>query len=344
MRKQISIFLLISLLITSISGCSSKKEIAIKPTPSSKPIPAEPFSFEDLISNAGSASYWAWKKSSGKVLAGSISKEAPTLLIGPNTVPDNSSPQLAFNLASRLYADFKQTQKITLVYYQYKDVDWAQGQIKSFLGNYQQDWQKTQAANSCRSERDCLGAVAITHPTKPAAIILVTASELGKYDVNHTSGTVEAHEYTHIIQDKLQGRFLGRVPRWHAEGEAEFAQAAAIYHLDFENYTAERQRIIKELVNNTEITESWLVEFLNPSTGLVNWQSWDKYSNWRLYDVGMLVTEILTSLKGPESTMSLSSEVGKGLSYQKAFEKIYGISWKSAVPLIAQIIYAEINS
>ena len=58
----------------------------------------------------------------------------------------------------------------------------------------------------------------------------------------------------------------------------------------------------------------------------------------------MLVIEILTSLKGPESTMGLSFEVGNGLSYQKAFEKIYGITWKLAVPLIADIIYAQINS
>lgn len=42
--------------------------------------------------------------------------------------------------------------------------------------------------------------------------------------------------------------------------------------------------------------------------------------------------------------MRLSFEVGNGLTYQKAFEKIYGISWKQAVPLIAEIIYAQINA
>jgi hypothetical protein len=207
-----------------------------------------------------------------------------------------------------------------------------------------QDWQKKQAQNSCRSKQECFGAVAITHSEKPAGIVLVTASAEGKNDVNHTSGTLEAHEYAHIIQDELQGRYLGQVPRWQAEGEAMFAQAAAIHHLDFSAYNLERKRIIKGLINNREISESWLVDFISPASGLIKWQAWDKYDGGRVYDVGMLITEILTSLKGPESTMRLSAEVGTGVSYQRAFEKIYGLTWKSAVPMLAKIIYSEINS
>lgn len=334
--KYLTIALAIAIIV---SGCASNSQ-----TPAADPIPPEPTSLEDLIVNSDSVAYWAWKKSSIKV-ANSVSiAKVATIEVGPNSKPDYSTPQIAIDLASKLYSDYKQDQSLLYIYYEHQDTAWAQNKLNNFLGKDILDWQKTQAENSCRAKSDCLGAVAITHPTKPAGIVLVSASEAGKQDANHTSGTLEAHEYTHIIQDDLQGKFLARVPRWQAEGEAMFAQAASIYHSDFAKYTNERQRIIGGLVGNPEITESWLIDFISPASGLINWQVWDKYDGWRVYDVGMLVTEVLASLKGPEAPMSLSLEVGNGLSYEKAFEKIFGFSWKSAVPMIAKIIHNLINS
>lgn len=339
------------LLITSlvlVSGCSAssdnENQSADRTVSASAPIPPEPTSLQDLVENSDAAAYWAWKKSSQKVLNGFTTAKTAIVEIGPNTTPDYLSPQIAIDLASKLYSDFRQNQELTYIYYQHVDTAWAQKKLNTFLGKYILDWQKEQAQSSCRSEDDCFGAVAITHPKKPAGIVLVSASVAGKKDVNHTSGTLEAHEYVHIIQDELQGRYLAQVPRWQAEGEAMFAQAASIYHLDFLSYTVERERTIKELIKNPEISQSWLIDFISPDTGLTKWEVWDKYPGWRVYDVGMLITEILASLKGPESTMRLSLEVGNGLTYQKAFEKIYGISWETAVPLIAQIIYNQISS
>lgn len=322
-----------------VSGCASNSQ-----TPTAAPPPPEPTSLEDLLLNSDSVAYWAWKKSSIKVANSVSTAKVATIEIGPNSKPDYLTPQIAIDLASRLYSDYKQDQSLLYIYFEHQDTAWAQSKLNNFLGKDILDWQKKQAENSCRAKNDCLGAVAITHPAKPAGIVLVSASEAGKQDANHTSGTLEAHEYTHIIQDDLQGKFLARVPRWQAEGEAMFAQAASIYHSDFAKYTIERQRIIGGLVGNPEITQSWLIDFISPASGLINWQVWDKYDGWRVYDVGMLVTEVLASLKGPEAPMSLSLEVGNGLSYEKAFEKIFGISWKTAVPMIAKIIHNGINS
>jgi hypothetical protein len=337
---------IIFLLITTGCTSTSEKELdkASRKTPSASPIPPEPTSLEDLTINSESVAYWAWKKSSTKILNSAATAKVAAVEIGPNSQPDYLTPQVAIDLTSRLYSDHKQSQDLTYIYYEFEDTQWAQKKLNTFLGQNIQDWQKKQAENLCRSRQDCVSAVAITHSVKPAGIVLVTASSKGKKDVNHTSGTLEAHEYAHIIQDELQGKYLGQVPRWQAEGEAMFAQAAAIHHLDFAAYKLERQRIIYGLISNRDISQSWLIDFINPATGLIKWEAWDKYDGWRVYDVGMLITEILTSLKGPESTMRLSAEVGKGVSYQKAFENIYGISWKSAVPMLAKIIYSQINS
>lgn len=344
MRKVLGFTLAFTLLLATSTGCSSSNNTDAKPSPTAEAIPPEPTSLEDLKINPESVAYWAWKKSSVKILSSVATANQASIEVGPNTTPDYSSPQVAIDLTSKLYSDFQQGQKLTYVYYEYEDTAWAQSKLNNFLGANIQAWQKEQARTSCRSQSDCISAVAITHSVKPAGIVLVTASAAGKKDVNHISGTLEAHEYTHIIQDEQQGKFLGKVPRWQAEGEAMFAQAAAIHHLDFAKYKAERQRIINALIKNPEISQSWLIDFISPKSGLVDWQAWDKYDGWRVYDIGMLVTEVLASFKGPESTMRLSLEVGRGVSYQKAFENIYGISWKLAVPLIAEIIYAELNS
>ena len=344
MRKVLGSTLAFALILATLTGCSRSGNTDAKPSSTAEVIPPAPTSLEDLKINPESVAYWAWKKSSVKILKSVAKANQASIEVGPNTTPDYLSTQVAVDLASKLYSDFQQGQKLNFVYYEYEDTAWAQSKLNDFLGENILGWQKEQAKTSCISQSDCFGAVAITHPIKPAGIILVTASAAGKKDANHISGTLEAHEFTHIIQDEQQGKFLGKVPRWHAEGEAMFAQAAAIHHLDFAKYKTERERIINGLIKNPEISKSWLVDFISPKSGLVSWQVWDKYDGWRVYDIGMLVTEVLASFKGPESTMKLSLEVGKGESYQNAFEKIYEISWKSAVPLIAEIIYSELNS
>ena len=65
--------------------------------------------------------------------------------------------------------------------------------------------------------------------------------------------------------------------------------------------------------------------------------AWDKYDGARVYDVGMAITEVLTALGGPSSTMQLSQLVGEGLSYEKAFTKIYGVEWNKGVSMLSLI-------
>ena len=52
----------------------------------------------------------------------------------------------------------------------------------------------------------------------------------------------------------------------------------------------------------------------------------------------MLVTEIMVSVKGPESIMEQYKLVASGMSYQQAFEKVFGISWADGVKIIAKVL------
>ena len=130
-----------ALLITSlilVSGCSasadSENQSANSTSSTSAPIPPEPTSLQDLVENSDAAAYWAWKKSSEKVLNSSPIAKKAIVEIGPNTTPDYLSPQFAIDLASKLYSDHKQNQELTFIYYEHEDTAWAQKKLNDFLG------------------------------------------------------------------------------------------------------------------------------------------------------------------------------------------------------------------
>lgn len=341
-KQRVSKYLLIPILVGGLlTGCSNSEPISLTPK---LEIPTEPKSFEDILNNPNSAIYWAWKKSQDQILKNTSATAVFTVEIGPNTIADTSDPSLGINLASRLYGEFEKQIPTNFVYFERKDVEWAQSKVNKFFGSAIQNWQKREASKMCPSEDQCRGASAMTSFDKKSALVIVSSSDAGKQTKNNTEGPSEAHEYTHIIQDSQQGKYLGNLPRWHVEGEATFAQNAAIYFDDYDKYLEARNSVVGSLSYTVNPDIEWLIEFISPKDGYTyGWAAWDKYDGARVYDVGMAITEVLTALSGPSSTMKLSQLVGEGLSYEKAFTEIYGVEWSKAVLLIAQILFKMFN-
>ena len=340
-KKRITSLLLIIPIVGFLTSCATTEPKLSEPK---FQIPAEPKSFEDILKNPASIPYWAWKKSADQIAKNSVSSAKLNVEIGPSTIPDNPNPIAAVNLASRLYGDFEKQIPTKFVYFERKDVDWAQAQVNQFYGSAIQDWQKREASRMCPGEDQCRGASAMTSFDKKSALVILSSSKWGKQTKNSTEGPIEAHEYTHIIQDSQQGKYLGNLPKWQFEGEATFAQNAAIYFDDYEKYLEARESVIGTLVYTVKPDVEWLTEFISPKGGYTyGGAAWDKYDGARVYDVGMAITEVLTALAGPSSTMQLSQLVGEGLSYETAFTKIYGVEWDKGVSMIAQILAKEFN-
>ena len=60
------------------------------------------------------------------------------------------------------------------------------------------------------------------------------------------------------------------------------------------------------------------------------------------YSLGYLATEALAVIGGVESPMALFTLMGKNnLTWNQAFEYIYGISWSEARPILANYIYLQ---
>ncbi len=66
-----------------------------------------------------------------------------------------------------------------------------------------------------------------------------------------------------------------------------------------------------------------------------------KYNNEMfgyVYTLGYITMECLVALKGIDSPTQLIVEVSNGLTFEEAFLKVYGISWKDASPILAKTV------
>jgi hypothetical protein len=101
-----------------------------------------------------------------------------------------------------------------------------------------------------------------------------------------------------------------------------------------------RSSISNSLFRDSTYTSEWIQEYfvVNPPS------SWfTKYPNWRQYDMGAMLVEVLTALKGPGSTMEIWKLMGTNQTFNQAFEKVYGISFEKALPIISKAIALQLG-
>ena len=312
------------------------------PTPSKTPsvkYPDAPTSFDDLIANYQGISYAAWSKSNAAIIAASDLAPIFKAVTGPNTTLAFKNPATSFQLVARLYSGYKSADDFTVLSFSYDDRAWAQEQMKQMQPNSTYEWI---TGFACATRSTCWGGGVFTDEKANGLLVLTTEI----LDQNHTSGTLEAHEYTHAVQQNQIRKTqpwppIGEwPPTWFIEGQALFSQNASIYYQSFDLYTKNRRAVSEGLFADSAITSQWIQDFF-----VVNQpSSWfSKYDSWRMYDLGGMLVEILTALKGPASTMELWKLSGTGLNFTAAFEKVYGISFEKALPSISKAIALELG-
>ena len=324
----LSLGLMLSLLPSNLASAAIKE-------------PKQLTGFQDAIDRPQDVSYWAWKKSSIQISSNNIKSPPVKLIVGPNTKLSNPRPKVAFDGISRLYPEFRRPKKINVIYFSYKDVAWAQTKYKSIYP--EASGQETK--NFCPKIESCEGAGATINESGDGVILIAVMAK--NPDVLRTSGSLEAHEYTHVIQT---GAFFGTsnqkqamhgikafAPWWFVEGGAEFSQIPAIHSSSFTNYTRDRKIWAKNILENKggKYTEAWISNFLKPPNTSI-WSGPE--TQWNLYDIGLLTSEIFTAIKGPAINIQIFKDISSGMTYERSFEKHFGIKWAAAVPLIAKSI------
>jgi hypothetical protein len=301
--------------------------------------PAGPTSFDDLVENWRGISHAAWSKSSAVIKASSAKAPAFTFIKGPNTVLQYKDPAKAFDLVARLYTGFSSASDATVMSFNYADREWAQAKMKELQPNSTYQWITYTA---CATKETCWGGGMFTDEAAKGLLVLTTEV----VDLNHISGTLEAHEYTHAVQQNQMKRpqpwppVDTWPPTWYLEGQANFSQNAAIYYQSFEQYFSNRRAVSQGLFSNKIVNSQWIEQYFSTDPLSVAFNEYDRY---RQYDLGGMLVEVLTAIKGPASTMEVWKLCGTGLKFNEAFEKVYGASFDSVLPKISKAIALELG-
>ena len=312
------------------------------PTPAPIPVvkyPDAPTSFDDLIANYEGISYAAWSKSNAAIMASKDVALPFKTLTGANTTLSFKNPASAFDLVSRLYSGYKSASDITVLTFSYDDRDWAQEQMKTLQPKSTWQWITFTA---CATRPTCDGGGVFSDDKASALVVLTTGVARG----GQGPGALEAHEYTHAIQqNQLRRASIWPLttdwpPTWYIEGQALFAENASIYHQSFDAYLRNRRASSQDLINRPAINSAWIQEFF-----VVNQtQAWfNNYESWRQYDLGARLVEVLTAIKGPASTMEMWKLMGAGQTFNAAFENVYGTSFDKALPIISKAIALDLG-
>jgi len=320
---------------------SGKKLVWNKGVKVAAAIPKAPTSFDDLVQNYEGIAYSAWSKSRAKILASTKTDVNFKLVLGPNSALTNKNPIDAINLVSRLYSGYAKSVDYYLLAFSYEDRDWAVKQMDSIIPTAGSRWIYDIA---CATKSTCFGGGSFTDSSNKHLMVLT----VGLIDDNTTTGTLEAHEFAHSVQQMAMGAARPPVefltapwfPNWYWEGQANFSQNAAIWFDSFDKYMSQRRQVSGGLFNasiyDSKYIESYFV--LNPNK---EWGA--KHERYRQYDLGAMFIEILAALKGPDSTMEMWRLAGTGASLESAFEKVYGISFAKALPIMSKAIALELG-
>lgn len=307
-------------------------------------IATAPKTIAEALANYSQVPSWAFKKSAETISKSPSKKLLFTFLVGPNTNPIYEVPQIPTGLVSKMFPSYELTKEFVIIYYNFQDVKWAEVNFSAYIGETAGYDTSGEVKKHCQSASLCESASAVTNSVTGTTVLLITSADYKKSDRHFNSGTMEAHEFFHGYQNAQftgNGRSNAMMPRWLVEGSASFVEMASVYSNDFTKYLGAKGSLLTQLQYQKSFREEDLIKFLDaPSLG-TNWSSWDSYPQQRVYDIGMLVSEMMVAVAGPESLLEQFKLVASGLSYKQAFEKVFGVSWEEGVKLIAKAISRE---
>lgn len=303
-----------------------------------------PTGFADLVENYRGISYAVWNEAQ-KLAEDGVVKSDFVIEIGLNTKLQEGleNPIIYLERASRLWAGFNQS-SITKVYlYSYPDLSWVQQKNRELGGSW---FTPEDLAGSCTSLTNC-NAFGSSYRGQGQLFVGVPVRPYPAFNLGFVRGNY-GHEYTHSVQ---QAQFASQpnlngyatLPCWFSEGQPQ-VPGQALGFRTLSDYKLSRESWFNQPAGALgDYSQESILKFYSlagvPKDGLCA-----PSIRQRIYDVGYMTVEALASIKGIESTMEVVVGVSQGLTFNKSFEKVYGISWNEAAPILAKVISLEFTN
>jgi hypothetical protein len=320
--------------------------VYVPPTPITTPTPAPivekaPTGFADLVENYRGIPEVVWNEAQKLAKDGTV-KSSFTIEIGPNTKIQQGlgDPRIYLEQASRLWSKFDQPQLTRVFVYNFQDLAWAQ-QKNSALGG---SWFKPEdLAGNCSSPSSC-GAFGGAYRGVGQIFFGVPIRDYFPFNLGFVRGTY-VHEFSHVVQysqfasqPALNG--YATLPCWFSEGQPQ-VPGQALGFTTLSDYKLSRDSSFSQPAGALgDYSQDSILKFYSLA-GVSKDGLCAASIRQRIYDVGFMTVEALASIKGIESTMQVVAGVSQGLTFNQSFEKVYGISWNEAAPILAKVVSLE---
>jgi hypothetical protein len=158
-----------------------------------------------------------------------------------------------------------------------------------------------------------------------------------------SSGEVEIHEFTHsIYMYQLKpnfDRWYVMTPSWFSEGHATFLGKLGS-STSFADFKLAQELTYKDYRPNQTLKSYSPEDILRFYDALSDGKE-DPGMKQYVYALGYSTVEALAAIGGIDSPMNLFLETAKGATFEQAFKTIYGIDWKVAAPILAEVVSKE---
>ena len=277
----------------------------------------------------------AWKKVRDQAEGDFVVPVNVNVRVGPSTSFYNTNIQETMKRATTLYRNYPQPKKFELVAYNFDDIAWAENEVRKIRD---QQGVVDSVRSFCPSKESCTtaGALGILND-----VGLIVAASKSSSDFYFTSGGLDIHEYTHLVQSQVasKGRYEpSKGPCWFQEAQAMFNGVAAASK-EFADYKDLRNWYISQGGVGRYTEPQNILDYLNENINKSCAFGDQKLAGFG-YSVGALIVEALTAIHGPDASMQVFDELSKGKSFEEAFEISYkapiGKILKEVAPLIAQ--------
>ena len=322
-------------------------------------IPSEtPNSWDDIFEKRDGIAYKAWQ-SVAKVISTSTANRGVTKRYqGPNSVLTFSDIEGVFELTSRAFPKASAVPNTNIFIYNYRDRNWADSTFRQVYQNEDERFNRhsmNSVLENCEEQRQVCWAMAFTDSNLNGVLLLGVVEKGSPIDIAQTHseysrstlGLTVAHEYFHVLQRRTIGdKWFQRdftPPSWFHEGSAVFVENSVMNHTSFDKYMRFRVADSKLAYPGCkEFTSGCFTvddEILKRFFSLSNYENnWNAFPYGMKYEVSSRIVEILVAIQGHQSILDLYEEMAKSQTFPVAFEKVYGISYEKATPLISRIL------
>ena len=327
------------------------------PTASLPLMPPDPvqLTFSNVFEKRAFVQSNAWHSANSRYVAGTPKLGTIEVLTGPNSKPYYEDFVGAVAKVSRMLSKYEEPAQVLVIRYAAEDFSWASATLRSKLsvGDYrfmQDQHGEDPAGQNCPGDRsNCRGGYQQTGPSGVALTMLgiPNRGDSRTRIADYASGTLEIHEYFHAVQrvPMLRGGFgrnLEWPPAWFREGSATWIQYAALHAENFGDFKRSLDELAscRKTSNGGTLAKADLLEMLSSKEHEAVPSGWE---TWAQYCLGGQVIQILVAIAGVDSVMEVYEAAGQALGWERSFQRVYGLTWAEAVPVLAETVAALAN-